>query len=130
MFGIWVGSFGWLLGFLLVSPDRVGALWIELLISAAVTAAIAGCMHAILLARPAPSLARVWSAIAFAGGGLLLCYVAVLMPALLGEPALVARLERLGTIVEIPLWPGLMVVAAGACGLLVTRPARRRATGA
>jgi len=87
-------------------------------------------MHAILLARPAPSLARVWSAIAFAGGGLLLCYVAVLMPALLGEPALVARLERLGTIVEIPLWPGLMVVAAGACGLLVTRPARRRATGA
>ena len=111
--GIWIGCFGWLIGFLVVAYDALDVLWPELLGGALLTTALAWA-----LARRAPRQlqASTWMPLLLAAIGVLVLYYALVVePALLRVPHVVDRMRRLGSVVTVPWWVGAAVLARTIC---------------
>lgn len=120
-FGIWIGSFGWLIGFLIVGYDAIPDLWPELAGGALVSAAVALAFERWTRAVARPPTGLLLSALAAAMGVLLLYYALVMVPAIFALPELVSRLRSLSPVVEVPVWLGGVLVVGGVLGFSLCR---------
>jgi hypothetical protein len=108
--GTWVGAFGWVIGFSLVTLPDTPRFALPLAGGSLVTLAFAVAMT--LVAERAQ---RFLPAVIALGCAVIGVYWSLVMePSLLAEPDVAARLHRLGAVTE---FPPLLIVVAAALGL-------------
>jgi hypothetical protein len=109
--GIWLGLFGWLIAFALITlPDTLDFAG-PLGGGAALSLGLALALQAVARRRPAPP--AVLGVTAVAVSLLLIYYSLFFEPVLEQHPEIVRRLHSLGSVTHVPVWVGLAVLVVG-----------------